>query len=53
MLSVYQNRRWDSGALTVKKLIAENTLGEIVEYEIRYERYSPSKNKKHGRKQAN
>ncbi|MGC6325306.1 Gfo/Idh/MocA family oxidoreductase [Pasteurella multocida] len=46
MLSVYQNRRWDSGTLTVKKLIAENTLGEIVEYEIRYERYSPSKNKK-------
>ncbi|MGC6406044.1 Gfo/Idh/MocA family oxidoreductase [Bisgaard Taxon 45] len=46
VLSVYQNRRWDNGALTVKKLIAENTLGDIVEYEIRYERYSPHKNKK-------
>ncbi|SPY33088.1 Gfo/Idh/MocA family oxidoreductase [Pasteurella canis] len=46
MLSVYQNRRWDSGALTVKKLIENHLLGDIVEYEIRYERFSPHKNKK-------
>ncbi|MFD1805764.1 Gfo/Idh/MocA family oxidoreductase [Pasteurella oralis] len=46
ILSVYQNRRWDNGALTVKKLIADHLLGDIVEYEIRYERFSPYKNKK-------
>lgn len=45
-LSVYQNRRWDNGALTVKKLIDENILGDIVEYEIRFERFSPNKNPK-------
>ncbi|PJG82737.1 Gfo/Idh/MocA family oxidoreductase [Caviibacterium pharyngocola] len=46
MLSVYQNRRWDNGALTVKKLLAEQTLGDIVDYEIRYERYSNKPNAK-------
>lgn len=46
VLSVYQNRRWDSGALTIKKLIENNVLGDIVEYEIRYERFNPAKNKK-------
>ncbi|WP_109078411.1 Gfo/Idh/MocA family oxidoreductase [Aggregatibacter kilianii] len=46
MLSVYQNRRWDNGALTVKKLIKENILGDIVNYELRFERYTKSKNAK-------
>ena len=46
MLSVYQNRRWDNGALTVKRLIEEKLLGGIVNYEIRFERYSKTKNAK-------
>ncbi|WP_424407849.1 Gfo/Idh/MocA family oxidoreductase [Pasteurella sp. PK-2025] len=45
-LSVYQNRRWDNGALTVKKLIETDQLGGIVEYEMRFERYAPHKNPK-------
>ena len=33
LLSVYHNRRWDGDFLTVKKLIAENKLGEIKHFE--------------------
>lgn len=41
MLSVYQNRRWDSDFLTVRTLIDEGVLGEISRFESRVERYSP------------
>ncbi len=41
ILSVYHNRRWDSGFLTLQKLIKEHTLGEISLYECRYERFRP------------
>lgn len=41
MLSVYQNRRWDSDFLTVRKLINGGILGEITRFESRVERYSP------------
>jgi scyllo-inositol 2-dehydrogenase (NADP+) len=40
-LSVFQNRRYVSDFLTVKKIIRENMLGEIVEYEAHYDRYRP------------
>lgn len=46
MLSIYQNRRWDSGPLTVREIMQKGLLGDIVNYEIRYERYNPTKNKK-------
>lgn len=46
ILSVYQNRRWDNGALTVKKLVDTALLGDIVTYEIRFDRFSPHKNPK-------
>jgi predicted dehydrogenase len=36
---VYHNRRWDSDFKTVKKVIDENLLGEIVEAEIHFDRY--------------
>jgi predicted dehydrogenase len=39
MLSVYQNRRYDSDYKTVKKIIAEGWLGELVEVEIHFDRY--------------
>lgn len=45
-LSVFQNRRWDNGALTVKQLVKNQTLGDIVDYEIRYERFSQTLNRK-------
>lgn len=41
MLSVYQNRRWDSDFLTVRKLLDTGALGEVSRFESRVERYSP------------
>jgi scyllo-inositol 2-dehydrogenase (NADP+) len=39
VLSVYQNRRWDSDFQLVKKVVNENLLGDLVEVEIHYDRY--------------
>jgi len=44
LLSVYQNRRWDSGFKTVKKLIKSKALGKIVEYSSRFDRWRPERN---------
>lgn len=38
-LTVYQNRRWDSDYKTVKKIVQQKLLGEIVEAEIHFDRY--------------
>ncbi|RMQ42678.1 Gfo/Idh/MocA family oxidoreductase [Pseudomonas cichorii] len=40
-LSVYQNRRWDSDFLTLRKLIDSNVLGPVSRFESSIERYSP------------
>ena len=40
LLTVYQNRRWDSAPLTAKKLLSDDLLGEIVDAEFRFERYA-------------
>lgn len=42
MLSVYQNRRYDSDYKTVKKILDEGWLGKIVDAEIHYDRYVPA-----------
>ncbi|MGI4021372.1 MAG: Gfo/Idh/MocA family oxidoreductase [Janthinobacterium lividum] len=39
LLSVYQNRRFDSTAKTVKKVIDSGMLGTLVEYEAHYDRF--------------
>jgi scyllo-inositol 2-dehydrogenase (NADP+) len=39
ILSVYQNRRYDSDYKTVKKILREGLLGNIVEMEIHFDRY--------------
>lgn len=39
MLSVYQNRRWDSDFLTVKSVIDKKLVGRIVEFESTFARY--------------
>jgi scyllo-inositol 2-dehydrogenase (NADP+) len=39
----FQNRRWDGDFLTVKKLIEEETLGEILEFESHFDRYRPER----------
>ena len=46
MFSVYQNRRFDGDFLTVKKLIDEGVLGDIVDYEVRFNRYVVGKSSK-------
>ncbi len=38
-LSVFQNRRWDSDFKTVKKIVQEGWLGEIMEAEIHFDRF--------------
>ena len=39
LLTVYQDRRWDGAFLTVKKLIQSGSLGEVAEYEARFDRF--------------
>ncbi len=37
VLSVYQNRRWDGGFLTLKKVLESGVLGRLVHYESHFE----------------
>jgi predicted dehydrogenase len=39
-LSVYQNRRWDSDLLTVKRLLRDGTLGDVTRFESAFERFA-------------
>ncbi len=41
VLTVFQNRRWDGDFLTVQRLVAAETLGRLVEYEGRWDRFRP------------
>ncbi len=40
LLSVYQNRRWDSDLLTVRRLLESGELGEVTLFESNFERYA-------------
>jgi predicted dehydrogenase len=40
VLSVYQNRRWDSDLLTVRRLLDDGDLGEVTLFESTFERYA-------------
>lgn len=42
VLSVFQNRRWDSGFLTARQAMADGSLGEIYYYEAHYDRFRPA-----------
>ncbi|HEY0743074.1 MAG TPA: Gfo/Idh/MocA family oxidoreductase [Chryseosolibacter sp.] len=39
LLTVYQNRRWDSGFLTLKKILQLKLLGKVVAVEFHYDRF--------------
>ncbi len=39
VLSVFQNRRWDGGFLTVKEIIESGKLGRLVEFESHFDRF--------------
>ena len=41
-LTVYQNRRWDSDFKTLKQVVDQNLLGDIVEAEFHFDRYNPN-----------
>jgi predicted dehydrogenase len=42
MLSVFQNRRWDSDFLTLRHLIEAGELGPVWRFESRFERWRPT-----------
>jgi predicted dehydrogenase len=42
MLTVFQNRRWDTDQLTLRRLIEEDALGAVTRFESRFERWRPS-----------
>lgn len=42
LLTVFQNRRWDNDFLTVRRLIASDSLGPVVRVESRFERFRPA-----------
>lgn len=41
-LTVFFNRRWDSDHLTLRRLLAQGKLGEVLRYESRFERWRPA-----------
>jgi scyllo-inositol 2-dehydrogenase (NADP+) len=41
ILTVFQNRRWDSDFITVQRLVAEKALGDLTYVEIHFDRYRP------------
>jgi scyllo-inositol 2-dehydrogenase (NADP+) len=41
-LTVYQNRRWDGDFLTLRRLLAEERLGQVYRFESRLERWRPT-----------
>lgn len=52
-LSVFQNRRWDSDFKTVKKIVEDKMLGDIVEAEFHFDRYNPVLSPKQHKETAN
>lgn len=42
VLSVFQNRRWDGDFLTVQKILRERGIGELAEFESRFDRFRPA-----------
>jgi scyllo-inositol 2-dehydrogenase (NADP+) len=41
-ITSYMNRRWDSDQLTLRRLLDERKLGEVLRYESRLERWQPA-----------
>ncbi len=53
LLSVYQNRRYDSDFKTVQKIVSEDSLGKIVEAEFHFDRFNLSLSPKQHKETAN
>jgi scyllo-inositol 2-dehydrogenase (NADP+) len=41
MLTVFHNRRWDSEFLTLRRLLDDGALGQVMRFESRFERWRP------------
>jgi len=41
VVTAFQNRRWDADFLTLRRLVAEGRLGEIILFESRFDRWRP------------
>lgn len=41
LISVFHNRRWDSDFLTIQALLKEGTLGRMIGFESRFDRFRP------------
>ena len=41
LVTIFQNRRWDADFLTLRGLIAEGRLGEVVQFESHFDRWRP------------
>jgi len=41
VLSVFHNRRWDADFLTLKSLLAAETIGDVLMFESHFDRYRP------------
>jgi predicted dehydrogenase len=42
LITAFMNRRWDSDQLTLRRLLDEGKLGEVLRYESRFERWRPA-----------
>jgi scyllo-inositol 2-dehydrogenase (NADP+) len=42
VLAVFQNRRWDSDFLTLRRVLAEGALGELASFEASWDRFRPA-----------
>jgi scyllo-inositol 2-dehydrogenase (NADP+) len=52
VLSVFHNRRWDNGFLTLKRELQAGSLGKLCQYEARFDRFRPQVNPGRWREQA-
>ncbi len=52
-LAVFQNRRWDSDFKTVRQVLVDGSLGEIVEAEFHFDRYNPLLSRKQHKETVN
>jgi scyllo-inositol 2-dehydrogenase (NADP+) len=41
VLTVYQNRRWDGDFLTLRRLLHDDALGDVIRFESRFEKWRP------------
>ncbi|AHE54887.1 oxidoreductase [Sphingomonas sanxanigenens] len=41
LVAIFQNRRWDADFLTLRRLVADGRLGDVVQFESHFDRWRP------------